>query len=208
MSSSFYDDSFRDRFSSVDLVFAKSVCRWSRSDSHVLFLAAALASWAVQHGHSCCDLNRLSGKVMNAEEDDQMKQLRLPTAEVFRATLEKYPAMTALVPRQTVQIQPLVLDPAGHLYLNRYYHYERNIALSYCDVRCVTNSWNLEKRFCNHCASKKTRECATEQSYNRDKRISECVMMDYTVFWNTLGTCCADIVGVQNFEHVRACKAH
>ena len=115
-------------FNNIDLELGRFVTRGKPEDDPVLFLAGALASWAVQHEHSCCDLNRLSGKVLNEDEEDEKRWLRLPSLDVFRSALEKQPAMTAVIPEQPLGKQPLVLDPAGRLYLNRYYHYERGIA--------------------------------------------------------------------------------
>lgn len=115
-------------FNNMDLELGRYVTGGNPDNAPVLFLAGALASWAVQQGHSCCDLKQLSGTVMSADEEEAEIQLHLPLLEDFRKALRLVPQMAVLLPEQTIGKQPLILDGEGHLYLNRYYHYERNIA--------------------------------------------------------------------------------
>ena len=128
MSSLIHNDLFPDRFQQVDLIFADSVCRWSRSDSQTLYLAAALASWTIQQGHSCCDLNGVAGRTFAAPQTDD-SELILPSAEDFLAVLRAAPPEIVTRPGAGfMTTAPLVLDEAGRLYLNRYYSYELRIA--------------------------------------------------------------------------------
>ena len=114
-------------FSNIDLVFARFVASAVRPESPVLFLAAALASLLMQQGHSCCDLARIGGTVLPAEDGDG---LLLPSCPEFMAVLRtaSEQGMAAFVPEQEAGVRPLVVDSRGRLYLNRYYCYERSIA--------------------------------------------------------------------------------
>lgn len=114
-------------FNNMDLELGRYVSGGKRETAPILFLAGALASWAVQQGHSCCDLKRLAGQVMNADDEGE-KQLLLPALEDFRNALLLVPEMAAILPDQTIGKKPLILDLSGRLYLNRYYHYEKNVA--------------------------------------------------------------------------------
>ena len=111
-------------FNNMDLELGRYVTGGNPEKDPVLFLAGALASWAVQHGHSCCDLNRLSGKVLNDGEGDEEKHLRLPVLDVFSAALVKYPEMAAVIPGRTIRKQPLVLDsePSAAPHIRRARH--------------------------------------------------------------------------------------
>ena len=115
-------------FSSIDLVFAGYVCSQVPQEPPVLFLAAALASCMMQRGHSCCDLRQLCGKPFST--DETRDGLLIPAFPEFEQTLRlasEY-GMAALVPGQEPGTRPLVADPCGRLYLNRYYNYEISIA--------------------------------------------------------------------------------
>ena len=114
-------------FNNMDLELGRYVSGGKPETCPVLFLAGALASWAVQQGHSCCDLNQLAGQIIN-DDDEGEKQLLLPTLEDFRSALLQAPKMAAVLPDQPIGKKPLILDPAGRLYLNRYYLYEKNVA--------------------------------------------------------------------------------
>jgi len=128
MSSLIRDEMFWTRFHPVDLIFADSVCRWSRSDSPVLHLAAALASWTMQQGHSCCDLKAVGGRPFGAKDPDSPAFI-LPETEEFLTALRSAPPEIVFRPGcDRSKTAPLVLDEAGRLYLNRYYSYEIRIA--------------------------------------------------------------------------------
>lgn len=114
-------------FNNMDLELGRYVSGGKPENVPILFLAGALASWAVQQGHSCCDLKQLAGHVINGDDEGE-KQLLLPALDDFRAELLQTPKMAAVLPGQPIGKQPLILDPAGRLYLNRYYHYEKNVA--------------------------------------------------------------------------------
>lgn len=114
-------------FNNMDLELGRYVSGGKPESDPVLFLAGALASWAVQQGHSCCDLKQIAGQVINAEDEGE-KQLLLPKLEDFSDALLRAPGMAVVLPDQEIGKKPLILDPAGRLYLNRYYHYEKNVA--------------------------------------------------------------------------------
>ena len=114
-------------FNNMDLELGRYVSGGKPENGPIRFLAGALASWAVQQGHSCCDLKQLAGQVLNGDDEGE-KQLSLPALEDFRAALMQAPETAAVLPDQTIGKKPLILDPAGRLYLNRYYYYEKNVA--------------------------------------------------------------------------------
>ena len=116
-------------FSNIDLVFAGFVSAGvPQQSSPVLFLAAALASCLMQRGHSCCDLQRLCNRPFALDESEE--GLVIPEFPAFERALRlaSGSGMAALVPGQEPGTCPLVLDPRGRLYLNRYYRYELAIA--------------------------------------------------------------------------------
>ena len=120
-------------FSQIDLVFGGYVSSClpadaGESEKCVLFLAAALASCLVLRGHSCCDLRQISGRSFWSEDGET--EILLPEYDEFRRALvmaSEY-GMAALAPEQEPGARPLVADPRGRLYLNRYYRYELSIA--------------------------------------------------------------------------------
>ena len=133
-------------FSSIDLVFARFVAARVKPESPILFLAAALASHLMQQGHSCCDLKAVSGSVWNTGEEEGT--LLLPEFTDFQKALRlaSDQGMAAWVPTQKIGTQPLILDSAGRLYLNRYYGYEQRIAAELARrcrlTRNYTSDWS------------------------------------------------------------------
>ena len=121
-------------FSPIDLVFADFILRRTRSQSPELFVAAALASFAVRAGNSCCDLSLYAGKTFPeySDPDPQEEQpcVVLPQLDTWlevlrKDTLEK---VMAFHPETESPTTPLVMDNAHRLYLNRYFQYEKQLA--------------------------------------------------------------------------------
>lgn len=121
-------------FSPIDLVFADFILRRTRSQSPELFAAAALASFAVRAGNSCCDLSLYAGKTFPeySDPDPQEEQpcVVLPQLDTWlevlrKDTLEK---VMAFHPETESPTTPLVMDNAHRLYLNRYFQYEKQLA--------------------------------------------------------------------------------
>lgn len=117
-------DRFSERgvFSALDRHFALTLARL-RPSSDVAVLGAALASRAVQHGHVCADLRRLTTSALLDREEQPIVEPRLPELGEFRAALEASDFVG-----DGTRPTPLVLDAADRLYLYRYFRYERRLA--------------------------------------------------------------------------------
>ncbi len=109
--------------SEIDRHFADCILRLSGDGGPELWLAAALASKAVQEGHVCLDL-------MSAGSLAPVEDCRAPAStpacppwEDWRKKLGRSKAVG--VPGD---YRPLVLDGAGRLYLYRYWRYEKTLA--------------------------------------------------------------------------------
>lgn len=126
-------------FASIDLHFASYIQSLSKSAEPGIFAAAAIASAAVRLGHTCCDLNHFSGlnfsdffRIISSgkEEFESEYDAAFPTLDDFRSFLHT-PWGIALTPgmdEANVKNIPLILDPSGRLYLNRYFLYEKELA--------------------------------------------------------------------------------
>lgn len=115
-------------FENIDLTFAGFIAKHSGlPEPDLLYLAAALASWAIRQGHSCCDLNHIGGKLFPPDSVSVPQQI-LPSGNVLIEALRQAGTVTAFVPDFQPGSKPLVLDGKGRLYLNRYYSYELLIA--------------------------------------------------------------------------------
>lgn len=127
-------------FASIDLHFAAYIQSLSKSEDPIVFAAAAIASAAVRQGHSCCDLKQFTGKTFSEffytadsqqdESEDSAAKEVFPGVEEFRKCMAS-PwgiALTAEMDDSKAKNIPLVLDPAGRLYLNRYFFYEKIVA--------------------------------------------------------------------------------
>ena len=126
-------------FASIDLHFAAYIQEQSESDDPAVFAAAAIASAAVRQGHTCCDLICFQGKKFS----DFFRTIVSENEELESDTDEAFPAIehlrTVLNPPVGIVLEkwsdeekskniPLILDPEGRLYLNRYFLYEKELA--------------------------------------------------------------------------------
>ena len=122
-----------DAFAPIDLVFAGFLLRRAHSESPELFCAAALASYCVRAGNSCCDLNLYAGKNFPVPADPVSGEgrscVRLPELEEWLSVLRMLPStVIEHYPETAHPTAPLVLDHAQRLYLNRYFLYETSLA--------------------------------------------------------------------------------
>ncbi len=122
-----------DAFSPIDLVFAEFLLRRARSESPELFCAAALASYCVRAGNSCCDLNLYAGRRFpdpsDPEPGGEEPRVLLPGLDEWLSALRALPgAVIEHYPETVHPTAPLVLDRAHRLYLNRYFLYELSLA--------------------------------------------------------------------------------
>jgi exodeoxyribonuclease V alpha subunit len=118
-------DAFRERgvLADLDVEFARFVARLAGEATPEVVLAAALVSRDVERGHVCADLAALAGTVVLPGADDDPVDggpVVAPPLARWRAALEASP----LVGGEGL----LVLDPAGRLYLQRYWRHEQALA--------------------------------------------------------------------------------
>jgi exodeoxyribonuclease V alpha subunit len=109
-------------FEEIDIHFASLMNRISKSPSHELFLASALASRAVQQGHVCLDLRSVAETPLLDTSTDGPSFL-CPPLLPWQKTLER-----SEVVGRPGQYRPLILDDHLRLYLHRYWSYERSLA--------------------------------------------------------------------------------
>lgn len=152
-------------FASIDLHFAAYITGLSKSEDPLIFAAAAMASVSVRQGHSCCDLNVFQGKTFSdffqtiVSENEILEpgtDLIFPSLETFRSVLQP-PWGISLShdsDEQTAANLPLILDPAGRLYLNRYFFYEKELAARLLDfIRTPANEFDPGREQFNHIIS-------------------------------------------------------
>jgi exodeoxyribonuclease V alpha subunit len=122
--------------STLALGFADFICRHAGSRDPRLFLAAALASRAVDDGHVCVDLNRLwaaggghfpAPAAADRDGDESRRSLVLPPLAGWLAFLRE-DTHCQLVIGEPGTDRPLVLDGVGRLYLHRYRDFEERLA--------------------------------------------------------------------------------
>lgn len=113
----------RGLFAAIDRRFADLIVRLSRNGAPELWLAAALASNAVQNGHVCLDLKSAGGKPLSQDEPAGADAPVCPPWELWRDLLKAAQAVGA-----PGDFKPLILDDAGRLYLYRYWRYEKRLA--------------------------------------------------------------------------------
>lgn len=108
------------QFSELDRRFADFVVRVEADPSNDLWLAAALASRQTGHGHICLDLGDFS-EIQFVRDDNEGDTLNSPVLETWLKKLRSSEAVG-----ESGGFKPLVLD-GHHLYLNRYWNYEREL---------------------------------------------------------------------------------
>jgi exodeoxyribonuclease V alpha subunit len=125
----------------LDLYFAGEMFRLDASSNELLMLPAALASHAIGDGDVCLDLAAVAGT-----QWDQRGQTRLNTDLISTPAISEFQSsLTPLVDipsldelRETLrnsrvvgspgEIAPLILDEHDHLYLGRYWWFEKQVA--------------------------------------------------------------------------------
>ncbi len=105
--------------SALDIHFADFIVRIDRNSGNELWWGAALASNSAGRGHACCNLrDALNLRILNSPR-------KSPPADIglWLETLQRCDTVGA-----PGAYTPLILDPAGRLYLQRCWHYEQQIA--------------------------------------------------------------------------------
>jgi exodeoxyribonuclease V alpha subunit len=120
-------DRLRERgvLSDLDWHFAHAVGRIGGDERPLVRLAAALASRAVGQGHVCLDLLRLLDGPALADDTGLPVECAWPTLDEWQATLDASPLVARA---ESARVTPLVLDPAGRLYLRRYWEHQTRLA--------------------------------------------------------------------------------
>lgn len=119
----------RDRgvLSDLDHELAETLASMVSGTGPEVRLGAALASWAVQNGHVCADLELLSRRPWHDAEGAPIDGVRLPPVDRWVAALGQSPLVLDAGAPPDAAPRPLVLDRAGRLYLYRYFRYERQL---------------------------------------------------------------------------------
>ena len=108
----------------LDLYFARELFRLDASSSNEqLMLPAALASRAIGDGDICLDLAVVAGTQLKDMKLSTEYRLDIPSLEELRETLRSSRVVGS--PGETA---PLILDEHDHLYLGRYWWFEKQVA--------------------------------------------------------------------------------
>jgi exodeoxyribonuclease V alpha subunit len=118
-------------FSAIDRRFADMIARLSGVAAPELWLAAALASNTVQNGHVCVDLRSAAGTPLGTGERPGECGPVCPPWPAWADLLRATSAVGA-----PGDFRPLILDPAGRLYLYRYWHYEK-VLIDFIRTRAI-----------------------------------------------------------------------
>ncbi len=116
-------------FAEIDRCFADLILRLAGSEDPPLFLAAALASRAVQQGHICLNLGEIAGTDLRAGAPgahvSDGDRLTLPPLDAWLACLGASGASSVV---SACGRTPLILASGGRLYLHRYWQLEQRLA--------------------------------------------------------------------------------
>ncbi len=107
----------------LDLYFAREMFRLDGSRNEPLMLPAALASRAIGDGDVCLDLAAAAGTQLKDLKLSTEYQLDIPSLDELRETLRS--SRVVGLPGETA---PLILDAHDHLYLGRYWWFEKEVA--------------------------------------------------------------------------------
>lgn len=126
-------------FSSMDIHFGHFIASFGKENKEDLFLAAALVSRSVRDGHICLDLNSLAGRII-FKSDDGKTAIECPPLNSWIAALKSAPCVGC-----PGDFKPLILDEKARLYLQRYWHYEKDVADYILSNTAPTNEIKLDK---------------------------------------------------------------
>ena len=124
----------------LDRYFADLIVNLVGRKHHELWMAAALASQAVQQRHVCLNLNSVANKKINLNAKGS-KKLQCPHLEDWVSSLRNSEAVGS-----PGEYRPLIMDSANRLYLYRYWQYEKQVAdFVISRIGCPTDKVNQEK---------------------------------------------------------------
>ena len=107
----------------LDLYFAREMFRLDASSNEQIMLPAALASRAISDGDVCLDLAAVAGTQLKDLKISIEYRLDIPSLDELRETLRS--SRVVGLPGETA---PLILDRHDHLYLGRYWWFEKQVA--------------------------------------------------------------------------------
>ncbi|MCB1759352.1 MAG: exodeoxyribonuclease V subunit alpha [Gammaproteobacteria bacterium] len=102
----------------LDLHFARLIARLEGEDAPLLELVAALTSHAVAAGDVCLPLRELAGRRFGDEQEERLPPLEELAEKLHRSRVVGAPG----------EFKPLILEADGRLYLQRFWHYEVQLA--------------------------------------------------------------------------------
>ncbi|MBG7602791.1 MAG: exodeoxyribonuclease V subunit alpha [Gammaproteobacteria bacterium] len=106
----------------LDLYFARQMFRLDNNNEHIM-LPAALASHAISDGDVCLDLAAVAGTQLKDLKLSTEYRLEIPSLDELREALRSSRVVGS--PGDTA---PLILDKHDHLYLGRYWWFEKQVA--------------------------------------------------------------------------------
>ncbi len=107
----------------LDLYFARQMFKLDASSNEQLMLPAALASRAIGDGDVCLDLAAVAATQLKDLKLSTEYRLDIPSLKELRETLRD-----SGVVGSPGEIAPLILDGRDHLYLGRYWWFEKQVA--------------------------------------------------------------------------------
>ncbi len=152
-------------FSPLDTHLAETLGHLSGCADELALLGAAAASRFVQNGHACLDVPAIAGRPVEFGEDDPGpvgRDLIWPEAEPWFEALRKSGMVAETSGDDTEPDRPLVLDPAGRLYLLRYYLAERGLARMLLERAAEAPRMAIDESLLERDLRRLFGECATE----------------------------------------------
>ena len=113
--------------SELDLALAETLGRVAGERDERVLVAAALASSAVQAGHTCLELARVAERTILDETGAPAQGVEFPAPAVWLEAL-RASRLVASDETSPKEPRPLVLGGASRVYLARYCEYERRLA--------------------------------------------------------------------------------
>ncbi len=113
--------------SELDRALAETLGRIADERDERVLLAAALASSAVQNGHTCAELARLVERPLVDEAGEPIAGLEYPELSAWLEALRPS-RLVAGGAQSEKQPRPLVLGAGSRVYLARYFDYERRLS--------------------------------------------------------------------------------
>ena len=120
-------------FGAFEVQLASTIARLQPGAGDDVILALTVAARAPGFGHVCVDLDSAVHQIsLSDDADEPAVSLPWPSAEGWTRAVAASPLVMQPALGPTVLARPLVWDE-GHLYLQRYWHYEVSVARALAD---------------------------------------------------------------------------